>query len=295
MCHHAAVQFRDVRADDLATLARLAEPLQRRPDRHIVYLDTSAEGILAELEESTHDVASELAETDDGDVAGFLVADVDDELGRVWWLGPFVAGDDWHELAHELMRRCRERLPAAIRQEEMAVDDRFEAMRPWAVSEGFETGATGSWVLRLDADVEVEASTIAVRHARPNDAALVELHERLFPGTHTTGEQLISSGDETHLRLVAEVDGMFAGYVAVERQAAGDGYIDFLGVADRYRRRGLGRELVRAGVAAVRAIGGATVNLTVREDNAGARELYESLGFGTDRLIRPYRIGFSIG
>ncbi|NNE10781.1 MAG: GNAT family N-acetyltransferase [Ilumatobacter sp.] len=290
------MQFRPVTVADLPALARVAEPLQRRPDRHVVYLADQADAIVAELEESTHHVASLVATIDGGQIAGWLIADVDEEMGRVWWLGPFVAAEEWEPTATELLRRCRDLLPPGVDQEEMAVDDRFVSCGPWADRMGFDTGAIGSWVLSLAGDVEVGASELQVRAARApdSDSALVELHERLFPNTHTTGRQLIESSDESHIRLVTEEDGRLAGYIAVERQATGEGYVDYLGVAEPFRRRGLGRELVRAGVAAVRELGAADVHLTVREDSEGARVLYESLGFVAERLIRPYRIGFEI-
>ena len=82
--------------------------------------------------------------------------------------------------------------------------------------------------------------------------------------------------------------------MAVERQPDGSGYIDFLGVDPRFRRRGLGAELVRAGVAALAELGCTRCSLTVRDDNEAARRLYAGLGFVDERVIVPYRLGFSI-
>ena len=48
--------------------------------------------------------------------------------------------------------------------------------------------------------------------------------------------------------------------------------------ACRFRRKGIGESLVRQAVAA-RAFGLQRVDLTVREDNSGAIELYEKVGF----------------
>lgn len=288
------MRYRPVTADDLDSLARFAEPLQERPERHVIYLAESAGDILMELEETAHHVASLVAETDAGAVEGWLIGDVDDELGRVWWLGPFVAADEWQPLATELLHRCRALLPSGVDQEEMAVDARFTELQPWAEAEGFETIASGSWVLSLDADVDVGPCGIDVRPAGSDDAELVTLHERLFRNSHTTGRRLIESTDDRHLRLIAESEGELVGYVAVERQGNAEGYIDFLGVTETRRGRGIGRELVRAGVAALRDLGVTDVHLTVREENDGARRLYDSLGFTTVRLIRPYRIGFEL-
>ena len=79
--------------------------------------------------------------------------------------------------------------------------------------------------------------------------------------------------------LVAEVGGLVAGYV-IAHNAADEGEILNLGVAGAHRRRGLGRALVEQVLAALGARGVRVVYLEVRESNAGARRLYEALGFG---------------
>jgi mycothiol synthase len=57
------------------------------------------------------------------------------------------------------------------------------------------------------------------------------------------------------------------------------GQIDFIGVLPAWRRRGLGRALLRWGIAKVRADGARVVQLTVTALNENALELYRSEGF----------------
>ena len=81
--------------------------------------------------------------------------------------------------------------------------------------------------------------------------------------------------------LVAEVDG---------HHAADEGEILNLGVAGAHRRRGLGRSLVQQVLAVLATRGVRVVYLEVRESNAGARRLYEALGFSeVARRARYYR------
>ena len=89
--------------------------------------------------------------------------------------------------------------------------------------------------------------------------------------------------------FVAEMRGIVAGYI-VAHQAADEGEILNLGVAGAHRRRGLGRALVEHCLGALVTWGVRTVYLEVRESNAGARRLYEALGFGeVARRARYYR------
>ncbi len=95
--------------------------------------------------------------------------------------------------------------------------------------------------------------------------------------------------------LVAEAagdragEGGVVGYV-VAHDAAGEGEILNLAVAPARHRRGIGRALVEGVLAVLSDRGVSEVFLEVRESNAGARALYDSLGFReVGRRARYYR------
>lgn len=279
------------REEELRVLAELAAELQADPESHNAYLDLSADGIEAELAESTWRDVSAVA-VDGGSIVGWLIGDVEPSMGRVWWFGPFVIAGDWATVADELLIACRDRLAPGVSEEEIAVDARFRRCRAWAPTHGF-VEEEGSFVSVLEQPLA--PPSIVVREIAADDRdAVVALHEQLFPGTHTTGSDLVDGHDDIHRRLVVDIDGHVAGYVAVERQVHGDGYIDFVGVAPSMRRRGLGAELVRAGVAELHRLEVTTIGLTVRVGSAGARQLYASLGFREERTLIPMRRGFSV-
>ena len=291
----ATMNVRRVGDDELATLAALAAPLQADGRSHVAYLAVEADDIRAELEESTWATVSAVDVDAGGRVVAWLIGDIENDIGRVMWLGPFVASGVWAATASRLLAAARDQLPASVTEEELAVDGRFESCRAWAVTEGFAADE-GSYVLTLDGPLDPPAtSELLVREIRDEDhGAVVRLHEDMFPGTHTTGLRLVAGHDERHRRLVAEQEGEVVGYVAVEIQADGSGYIDFVGVDPAARRSGVGGALVRAGVAELRSSGAVSIGLTVREGSDGARELYASLGFREERFIVPLRRGFSL-
>ena len=80
------------------------------------------------------------------------------------------------------------------------------------------------------------------------------------------------------LFLVAEAERKVVGY-AVALEAADEGEILNLAVAEGGRRRGLGQALVEAIVGALTERGVHQVYLEVRESNAPARALYSRFGF----------------
>lgn len=89
--------------------------------------------------------------------------------------------------------------------------------------------------------------------------------------------------------LVAEQQGALAGYV-IAHGAADEGEILNLGVAPAHQRRGVGRALVEQVLALLAGAGARAVFLEVRESNAVARRLYQTLGFAeVARRARYYR------
>ena len=282
---------------DRRALASFAARLQVRPEHHVAYLGTDPDAIPEEMTEDVDDwtEAAVVAEDDDGSIVGWLMGSIDHEMGRVWWFGPFVDADDsslWRAVADRLDAAARRELPGHVTEEEYAFDARHFAAEAWAVAHGFGTDP-GSAVLTLDH--ALDPPSVPTRPATAADVDTVgRLHDELFANTHTTGAALVASSDPARPRLVAELDGEVAGYVAVERQPDGTGYIDYLGVAATHRRRGLGAELVRAGVVALVELGCERFHLTVREANTGARALYTGLGFTEERVICPLRRGFSL-
>ncbi len=120
---------------------------------------------------------------------------------------------------------------------------------------------------------------------------LESLHNLLFPGTYYTTRQMVEKQDtETHL-LVATENGQLQGYIffKIESQA-GQGYIDFIGVAEPFRNRGIGKRLLAAAVHIMDAAQAVQViSLTTTPSNAAAVRLYASMGYTIERTMAAFR------
>jgi ribosomal protein S18 acetylase RimI-like enzyme len=139
---------------------------------------------------------------------------------------------------------------------------------------------------------------VTVRPARPEDErALRDIDEATWTadvspaprppaGTALFGER-IRPADV----LVAEIDGVVAGYAVVSRSTmlASNAHvleIRGLAVGPGHQGRGAGRRLVEASVESARARGARKLSLRVLGFNTRARQLYESCGFHVEGILR---------
>ena len=97
-------------------------------------------------------------------------------------------------------------------------------------------------------------------------------------------EELMNPGA---VYAAAELCGHAVGYGGM-RHAAGEFYIDNIAVAESYRRRGIGRQLMSYLVGYAKKHGGLFISLEVRPSNAPAIALYESLGFKRAGLRKDF-------
>lgn len=298
------MDVRRIRDDEVDEVARWLATQQADPTRHIASESMEAGPIAIGLRElEPRGLDDVLVAVVDGAVVGLLGLEHDSDPPRAWWRGPFVAERaDVDAVADALLAAGRAQLPGHVTQEEFAPDDRHAWLPAFAERHGFVSEEASAVLVRdLGGDAGLPRGEAVppwgVEVARVTDAtapAVVALHDAIFPGTHSSGARIAAPGAD-HAVLVASREGAVVGYVAVERQEDGSGYIDYLGVADAERRTGIGRTLVAAGCVWLHDAGGCpSVNLTVRESNRGARRLYESLGFAEERLVRPWRRGFSL-
>ncbi len=286
------MNVRPARADDLHAICALIESQQAQPERAIPYLGEEADGIAAEIEDLDHDWRefAVVMEDDNERIVGVLIGEVDEEMGRVWWLGPFLAGG-WGDAAAWLYAAAAARLPDGIHQEELAGDDRHKELAAFAERHGF-ISQEASVLLRHEGTPPDHPGDV-VQMGQHHHHAVRWLHAESFPGTHLTPDQLVAGGAR-RISLVAVSGETVRGYVACEVQADESGYIDFLAVHPEHRRAGVGVALVSAAVCHLHEAGARNAHLTVRESNDGARALYASVGFVEEQLLRPYRRGFTL-
>lgn|SRR5581483_9202096 len=118
-----------------------------------------------------------------------------------------------------------------------------------------------------------------IRAAVPADApALAAIERRSFadPWSEASFREAVTAA--WSFGLVAQSGATIVGYL-IGREVGGSGEILNLAVEPAFRRRGIARALLEAGLAALRRRGAGEVFLEVRVSNVAAQALYRRAGF----------------
>lgn len=284
---------------DLVRLVNLAEQCQAEPELTCAYLSHEPSAITAELVRihGTDDwtTVTWVALDDARRLMGWIAAETDLSMGRIWWFGPFIAEPMsllTDSVLDALFRTAHSSL-GGFAEHEMAFDESSSVLSRFAERNGFFREESSASLRTSNLDVFVPDTSVRIEPVVGPVPELIELHDRLFPNTHSPGVELFDRYDDRHVRLVAHVGSDLVGYVATEIQHDGSLYVDFIGVHEDWRQQGIGRSLLATAMRQG-AAPGRNAHLTVRSSNKSAQRLCSSLGFAQESVIVPYRRGFTL-
>lgn len=241
-----------------------------------------------------------LVEDDDGTPLGYAL--LDDRGAALITVPPASEGRGVGTLLREAAEaRAAERGEALVRQFVPRVN---EAARTHLLAAGYWPAYSYFRMRMALADAQPPPGDVPVRRFSrgPDDAPVHALVEEAMAGVPGNEPRSLESwqaasvdkagGDPSLWLLHEDADGL-AGVVLCERWEDGAGYVEHLAVAPRARGHGLGRALLLHGLAALRAAGLRTAELSVQGENAGAARLYESVGmrpvWTIERWEKPLR------
>jgi len=267
--------------DDLAAVVEFISALNAKAEHRIGYVGDNREEIGRDLVEYGA-IDNAFVAKHEGELVGFMAMDVDEELGRSYLLGPWANLSDWDEIAHRLVDECIAIVSGgAVTQLDMFFDVANDNVSKLGNTLGFETYKDVR-TLRFDrSDLNnIEPGTATPLETRHHDA-LVKLHDRTFPNTYLPGARMIAGLGENKVCFVRIESDEVVGYVYLEvDDTIGSASVEFLGTENRARGRGIGTDLVRTGLHWMFDFESVSETwLVVDEDNAGARRLYDRLGW----------------
>lgn len=132
-----------------------------------------------------------------------------------------------------------------------------------------------------------------VRKATVADIAeVIQLERECRTAAHWTAQQyrgLFADHVPTRVALIAQQDeaAEIAGFL-IARHLAPEFELENIAVAEKFRRSGIGTQLMQAFLALAKQMKVETVILEVRESNVVARALYEKLGFRKNGQRKSY-------
>ncbi|MDE6028884.1 MAG: ribosomal protein S18-alanine N-acetyltransferase [Clostridiales bacterium] len=131
---------------------------------------------------------------------------------------------------------------------------------------------------------------VTIRKAERRDVQYIAAAEQAYIDCPWTESQIAEEIDGGAAFFVAESDGEFCGY-ASGRVSFDECEISNIAISEAYRRRGIGKALLTALLREADACGVHSVFLLVRDGNAPAVALYDSIGFTRVGLRKNYYKG----
>ena len=272
---------------DFESIAALIHTAATTAASHCIHASTGESTSALVREMQTLHIAEEMAWAvlrKHDEAAAAMGAEFDPESGRAWLRGPF-AGSDWDSTAPALWSKLQTALPDGITRFDSFLN--VENLRGAAFYEtvGFAPRIRVH-IYRAESSNRPAPSRAGSDHpiqpmAARHHQAFARLHDAIFPNTYYTGSQIIGLQDERHRVWVRSEGNSVAGYIYTTDEEWGEeGLIEFLGVAETERGRGIGGSLLRTALAWLfEERGLPAVGLSVDDDNVNARGLYERVGF----------------
>ncbi|HVV22833.1 MAG TPA: GNAT family N-acetyltransferase [Pseudonocardiaceae bacterium] len=295
---------------DLDQVVELLCRLQAEPCHHIGYHGETRADITDELGGLSWPEATLVAVDDADQVRGVLSVDVDLDMGRAWWYGPYVDVPADHPAADRIWDRTADALYAAAN--ELAalhgIDDNelyghveHTRLAAFARRQGYPEGRyssvlalAGTGLVRLIGAVPTESAAVVDELSTPPTdsvlaASIIRLHDGSFPNTYLSAASLLT-GAQDRTVMVATDGCRLLGYATGKAQPE-DYFIDFVAVSTECRGRGIGGALVTALVQRLADRHGArhSACAVVAGGNAPSRRMLHKLGFHTHVELVSYR------
>jgi ribosomal protein S18 acetylase RimI-like enzyme len=199
--------------------------------------------------------------------------------------------DSWSAIADQLWQAAQALLPNGLREHELFYNIHN--------ADGIAFAERHAFPLHGDALIfrfgRASLASLPAAEAREltdeHSAAFQALHAQLFPRTYLSGRQILERINEQHkLFAIVESDALL-GYAYAEILAEfGEGNLEFIGVSEQARGKGVGGRLMAAALNWMFSFPNMNeIFLTTNLTNTAAIGLYRKVGFQLLHTMRAFR------
>jgi GNAT superfamily N-acetyltransferase len=280
------IAIRPAQKDDFEIISKLIADQNKNPETHCIQSDTGNDYQSIRNEITRLDLDSGICfmvAFQGEQLIGTLGCELDEELGRGWVRGPFVIAnpDDWENTSSSLLQGLLNTLPSTIHWLDSFLNIANKRGNNFYLSHGFKKLRLVHVYVAAAPENPSGLSDIC-ESLHPNQAQdFITLHERVFPQTYATGQRILDKINDHHQVFVYTQRSELSGYLyAAIEEESGDGIVEFVGVREEARGKGIGRQLLLSAFHwffEVKGVSQAT--LVVNDNLTNARSLYESVGF----------------
>ncbi|WP_028594749.1 GNAT family N-acetyltransferase [Paenibacillus assamensis] len=277
------VQIRIMNAADVDQVSRFIAELNQLEETHIGYCGTEQQEIAHSFIEDITDVPYNegfvLAYEHDEliGVLGFD-AELEQHCAEIW--GPFMKADKWGHI-DKLWGQMVELLPPEIHSLSMFPNKKNAPVIQLAEYFDFAKESEQAILKFQQADrcklTEAGADELTEYYY----ADMIELHDHVFPNTYYSGQQIVERVNEHRKVFIIKNETDLSGYIYVEADPEfGEASIEFFGVTESERGKGVGSRLLTAALTWLFAFDTIeSITLCVNASNDQAIQLYKKVGF----------------
>ncbi|MDU5080797.1 GNAT family N-acetyltransferase [uncultured Tissierella sp.] len=277
------VKFTLAKEEDINKISNFIAKLNRKEESHIAYCGDDSEEIENSLKEDITDIQfdkSFVIATEENEIVGVLGFDADMERNNAEIWGPFIEKGKW-SIATDMWDKMLQLIPKGIVTTSMFVNNKNYNCLGLADILGFSKNSEEIILEFKKSDLNNLDEVCLIELAVEDFEAMKELHDKTFPNTYYSGEEIISRLNNHRKVFVCKEAKELTGYIYVEAEPEfGEGNIEFFAVNESQRGKGIGCYLLTMALRWLFSFNSIdSISLCVNSKNEKAINLYKMAGF----------------
>ncbi|MGE8203477.1 GNAT family N-acetyltransferase [Heyndrickxia sp. NPDC080065] len=269
---------------DLTAAAIFIAEYNSHTRHHVGYCGDQWKEILYTLQNHFSDLPkreSIIGAYDNNELIGVLGLDVDKESKEAEIWGPFIKCSNWDEVAQGMWSELLRRMSIKVVRFHGFYNKNNQHAARFMKQLGFVKGGNHN-ILCAKPFHQNDCQNLHLQEISPDlYQSFILLHQQLFPETYYDGSTILNRLNDQRKVIVANNNGQLQGYVYFEANPEyKEGSIEFIGVSPDHRKKGIGRNLIKAALNQLfYKFQINEIQLCVDADNEKALKLYMSAGF----------------